>query len=79
MALKTAKRCKEKSAGRVGHPVERFDEAGRSRLRVLSGYGGFARQRRCKPLKTRRFPAGLRLVSEQIRVYHFNLVYGSIT
>ena len=41
---------------------------------VLSsaGYGQFVQLLRCKFLKTKRFPANLRLVSEQIDTYHFN-------
>ena len=44
MARQTAKRCKERREEQAGGPVERFDTAGRSRLRVLSGYGRFARR-----------------------------------
>ena len=43
------------------------------------GYDQFVRQQRCKFLKTRRFPANLRLVSKQIDSYHFDPVYGSVT
>lgn len=39
------------------------------------GYDQFARLQRCNPLKTERFPAVSRLVSEQIDSYHFDPVY----
>ncbi len=43
------------------------------------GYHQFVQQQRCKFLKTKRFPANLRLVSEQIDSYHFDPVYESMT
>ncbi len=43
------------------------------------GYGQFPRLRRCKPLKTKRFPAVLRLVSGKIDSYHFDPDYEFMT
>ena len=77
MAQQTAKRCTEKREKRAGCPVERFDTADQSRLRVPSEYQRFAPQQRRKPLKTERFPAGSLLVSKQIASYHFNQMNGS--
>jgi uncharacterized protein with PIN domain len=48
---------------------------------VLSsfGYDQFDQLQRCKLLKTKSFPASLRLVSEQIDSYHIDPVYESMT
>ncbi len=43
------------------------------------GYGQFSWLQRCKPLKARRLPAGLRLVSRKIAPYHFDPVYEFMT
>jgi hypothetical protein len=77
LAQQTAMSCKEKRDKRALCPDERFDAADRSRFCVLLGYGEFAQQRRCKSLKTMRFPTVLRLVSEQIHSYHFIQIIGS--
>jgi len=42
------------------------------------GVGQFVRPMRCKSLKTIRFPAFLRLLSEQTATTHFHLVYESV-
>ncbi|GBF28336.1 hypothetical protein MnTg02_03400 [bacterium MnTg02] len=44
-----------------------------------SGYGHFSWLQRCKTLKTKRFPAVLRLVSRKIDSYHFDPVYEFMT
>ena len=79
MAPETAKSWKEKREKRAFCPVERFDVPGQIRFGVLKGVGGFDQLQRCKPLKTGGFPANLRLVSDQIRSTHFNLIYESVT
>ncbi|WP_420336604.1 hypothetical protein [Roseibium sp.] len=79
MAQQTAMRCQKKREKRASCPFERFDAADRSRFCVLEGQGEFDRQRRCKSLETGRFPAALRLVSEQIHPYHCGLIYEGMT
>jgi len=79
LAPETAKSWKEKRKKRACCPVERFNVPDRSRFGVLKEVGGFCQQQRCKPLKTGRFPAGLRLVSDQIHATHFNLIYEFVT
>ena len=75
MAPEMAMIWKEKRDKRAHCPVERFDAADRSHFGVASRWSEFSRQQRCNPLKTARFPAGLRLVSGQIHLHHFNLSY----
>ena len=48
-------------------------------LQASFGYGQFRLLQCCKNLKNRRFPAFLRLVSNEIAAYHFDPVYGSVT
>jgi len=79
MAPETAKSWKEKREKPAFCPVEGFDVADRGRFGVLQGVGGSGQQQRCNPLKTGWFPAGLRLVSDQIRSTHFNLIYEFVT
>ncbi len=79
MASETAKISKKNRDKRVHCPVERIDAADRSRFDVAARWDELARQQRCKPLKTSRFPARPRLVSAQIHLHHFNLIYESAT
>ncbi len=79
MAPHTVMIGKEKRDKRAGCPVERFDAADRSRFGVASRWDEFVRQQRCKPFKTGRFPARLRLVCARIYLHHFNRIYESVT
>ncbi len=79
MAPDTAKVCQEIREQRAGCPLERIDAADRSRFGVASRWGELTRQQRCNPLKTGRFPARLRLVSAQIHLHHFYLIYEDVT
>ena len=78
MALKPQKYARKRPQdGLVAHsrPLTLQIEAVCASLR----YDQFVRLQRCKLLKTKRFPAILRLVSEQIDSYHFDPVYEFMT
>ncbi len=78
MAIKARKYSRKRSLDGLvarSRPLTRQIEV------VLSpeGHDQFPRLRRCKPLKTKRFPAVLRLVSGKIDSYHFDPDYEFMT
>ena len=74
MAFEMARDARKSPKGGVFPPAEGFDAAGRGPLDRLSDRADLHGLRRRKPLKGLGLPAGLLLVSAQIRSDHSNQI-----